>query len=66
MRKRWLSAALALAAAVSFANEREEKVRKDLSDFKGREGWIYNDLAKARAEAKKSGKPLFVVIRCIP
>ncbi|MCZ6787074.1 MAG: hypothetical protein O7E54_07900 [Planctomycetota bacterium] len=66
MRKWWLGAGIVLAAAVALANEREEKVRKDKSDFRGRKGWIYNDLPNARAAAKKSGKPLFVVIRCIP
>jgi len=30
-----------------------------------REGaWILNDLSAAQAEAKKTGKPIFVVFRC--
>jgi hypothetical protein len=30
-----------------------------------REGaWILNDLPAAQAEAKKTGKPIFVVFRC--
>ena len=29
-------------------------------------GWVYNDLSKGFAEAKRTGKPLFVVIRCPP
>ena len=67
MRNGWLGAGIVvLTAAVSLANDREEKVRKDKTDFSGLDGWIYNDLPKARAAAKKSGKPLFVVIRCIP
>jgi len=28
--------------------------------------WIYNDLPKGFAEAKRTDKPLFVVIRCPP
>jgi len=28
--------------------------------------WLYNDLPKGFAEAKRTGKPLFVVIRCPP
>ena len=28
--------------------------------------WIYNDLAAARAEAKRANKPLFVTFRCVP
>ena len=66
MRNGWLGAWIILAAAVALANDRQEKVRKDKSDFRGLDGWIYNDLPKARAAAKKSGKPMFVVIRCIP
>ena len=66
MRKWWLGAGIVVAATVSLANDREDKVRKDKTNFRDREGWIYNDLSKARAEAKRSGKPLFVVIRCIP
>jgi hypothetical protein len=26
--------------------------------------WIMNDLAAAQAEARKTGKPIFVTIRC--
>ena len=29
-------------------------------------GWIYNDLPAGFAEARKTGKPLLVVIRCPP
>src|SRR5581483_4583663 len=28
--------------------------------------WIYNDLPKGLAEAKATGKPLLVILRCIP
>src|SRR5262249_39830635 len=28
--------------------------------------WIYNDLPKAFAEARRTGKPILVVLRCIP
>ena len=28
--------------------------------------WVYNSLPKGFAEAKRTGKPLFVVIRCPP
>lgn len=27
-------------------------------------GWIMNDLAAARAEARQTGKPIMVTIRC--
>ncbi len=28
--------------------------------------WIYNDLNAAQAEARRSGKPIFVTFRCVP
>ena len=33
---------------------------------RGQDQWIYNDLAKARAEARRTGKPIFVTFRCVP
>ena len=32
----------------------------------GADGWIYNDIARGFAEAKRTGKPLFITFRCIP
>jgi hypothetical protein len=37
-----------------------------LKDIEVAEHWIYDDLPKAVAEAKQSGKPLLVVLRCVP
>ena len=45
---------------------RDEMVRKDRADLEGDPVWTYNDLDAGLAEAKRSGKPLFVVLRCIP
>lgn len=47
-------------------NAREAKVRADKAEIEKDESWVYNDFAKATAEAQKSGKPLLVVLRCIP
>jgi len=47
-------------------NAREAKVRADKAEVEKDESWVYNDFAKATAEAQKSGKPLLVVLRCIP
>jgi serine protease Do len=45
---------------------REEKLRDDRAKH-GNDGlWIYNDLPKAFEIAKKNGKPILVVLRCIP
>ncbi|MBC7874461.1 MAG: thioredoxin family protein, partial [Ferruginibacter sp.] len=58
-----LLAALAPAAA---QNPREKKVRDDRVKVEADGFWIYNDLPKATAEAKRTGKPLVVALRCIP
>ena len=51
---------------IGFAQSREQKVRGDKSKFEAAGFWIYNDLAKGYAEAKQTGRPLLVVLRCIP
>lgn len=48
------------------AQDRETKVRNDRKNVEEAGRWIYNDLPKGIAEAKKSGKPLLVIFRCIP
>lgn len=45
---------------------RDQQVREDRAKVEADGFWIYNDLPKAFAEAKKSGKPILVVLRCIP
>src|SRR4051812_41115274 len=45
---------------------REQKVRADRKKVEAQGLWIYNDLAKGFAEARRTGKPLLVVLRCIP
>jgi serine protease Do len=45
---------------------REEKVRNDKAKVEAQGYWIYNDLPRAVAEAKKSGKPIIAVLRCLP
>lgn len=68
---RWLvslSFVLALAFPLTaFAqNPRDQKVRADREKVESEGFWIYNDMTKGLAEAKKSGKPMLVVLRCIP
>ncbi|HVK11861.1 MAG TPA: Trx7/PDZ domain-containing (seleno)protein [Gemmataceae bacterium] len=66
---RSLSASVALLIAlapVAAQNPREKKVRDDRVKVEADGFWIYNDYPKAVAEAKKSGKPLVVALRCIP
>ncbi|MFO0978683.1 MAG: Trx7/PDZ domain-containing (seleno)protein [Planctomycetaceae bacterium] len=45
---------------------REQKVREDLKKVTEEGFWIYNDLPKAFEQAKATGKPIVVVLRCIP
>lgn len=57
---------VAIVTSAAAAPTREEKVRADKAKVEAAGFWIYNDLPKAFAEAKKSGKPMVVVLRCIP
>ncbi len=57
---------LLLPFAMCVAQEREIKVRGDKTRIEGAGYWIYNDLPRGIDEAKKSGKPLLVVFRCVP
>ena len=56
---------LPLPCAVVAQAADEAKQQQDRKLAEGH-GWIYNDLPAATVEAKKAGKPLFVVIRCPP
>src|SRR5688572_12852178 len=64
------SAAIGLALSVStFAEtvkDREGAVRQDRAAMEKDERWIYNDWQRGFAEAKRAGKPLLVVLRCVP
>jgi len=48
------------------AQTREEKVREDRRKVEAEGFWIYNNLPLAFETAKKNGKPILVVLRCIP
>jgi len=67
------SAALAALAAVvcqlpAAAQQptREQKVLRDREKVEAQGFWIYNDLQAGLAQAKQTGKPLLVVLRCVP
>src|SRR5207253_584762 len=70
--KTWVSllaiavAALAMPSRGETVKDREGAVRKDRSalEYDGR--WIYNDFRVGFAKAKQTGKPLLVVLRCVP
>ena len=41
-------------------------MRKDRAILENDARWIYNDLQRGFAEARLTGKPLLVVLRCVP
>jgi len=53
-------------ASITAAEDRKERVLNDRKEVETSGNWIYNDLPKGVAEAARTGKPLMVVIRCIP
>ncbi len=55
-----------LIAATASAQSREDKVRDDKKKVEADGKWIYNDVPKAFAEAKRTGKPIVAVLRCLP
>lgn len=70
MRRWWIGASLPLLVlllgAFAFQNPREMKVRGDRQKVEAQGFWIYNDLNKGFAEARRTNKPVLVVFRCIP
>jgi len=64
-----LSLILALitpAALAETVKDRPAAVRDDKAAMEKNARWLYNDIDQGFAEAKKSGKPLLVVLRCVP
>lgn len=57
---------LAATGGAAIAQTREEKVREDRRKVEAEGFWIYNNLPAALAKGKETGKPLLVVLRCIP
>lgn len=51
---------------VSAALSRDQMVLNDRDDVLGGGKWIYNDFTKGLDEARRTGKPLLVVLRCVP
>lgn len=61
-----VSLLLLLPAAAEAVKDREGAVRKDKATMENDTRWLYNDIDAAFAAAEKSGKPLLVVLRCVP
>jgi len=58
--------ALSIFACAETVPDREGAVRKDRATMEKGTRWIYNDVDAGFAEAKRTGKPLLVVLRCVP
>ncbi|MFN9201246.1 MAG: thioredoxin family protein, partial [Planctomycetaceae bacterium] len=70
---RWIPAVtlLAMLAAVPPAHAqtkptRQQKVLADRDKVLSEGFWIYNDLERGLAEARQTGRPLLVALRCLP
>jgi serine protease Do len=56
----------ATGAMAETVKDREGAVRKDKAAMESDARWAYNDLDRAFAEGKRTGKPVLVVLRCVP
>ncbi len=64
-----LPLAVSLLVAPLFAEtvkDREGAVRQDKATMENDPRWMYNDVRSGFAQAKRTGKPLLVVLRCVP
>lgn len=52
-------------AGTAAAQPGPDELRKKLGDLELVGKWFYDDLDGAEAEAKKTGKPLLIVFRCV-
>src|SRR3954447_18389935 len=63
------TAAALLLSSICIAEtvkDREGAVRSDRASLENDPHWIYNDFERGFAEARATGKPLLVVLRCVP
>ena len=65
-RIRFWTAVLVLGLASTLAAKEDEALKEALEDHLVHADWIYDDVDKGFAEAKKTGKPLLVSFRCVP
>jgi hypothetical protein len=59
-------AVITMSSVPAYSQTREEKVRADRKKVEQEGFWIYNNLPEAFRQAKQTGKPILVVLRCIP
>ncbi|OYP35998.1 Trx7/PDZ domain-containing (seleno)protein [Rhodopirellula sp. MGV] len=62
-----LGIAVGLAVpSTTLANDREQAVRSDKQRVEAEGFWMYNDIPVAIEKARQTGKPIVVVLRCLP
>ena len=63
----FLSAVLLLLNGIGAgaAEDRRARVLNDRGEVMSAGSWIYNDLPRGWEEARRTGKPLLVVLRCV-
>ncbi len=61
-----LGAAFLVSAAAETVKDREGAVRGDKAKLEHDQRWNYNEIETGFALAKSTGKPLLVVLRCVP
>ena len=57
---------LGLLVAALLPVQDKERLRAALGDTAPEGAWVYDDFQAGVAEAARSGKPLMVVLRCVP
>ncbi len=62
----FLACALAAPAAPPAQDSPKEKLKATLKDNDPAGEWFYDDIHGALSQARKSSKPLLVVLRCVP
>lgn len=55
-----------LTGEAETVKDREGAVRGDRAKMQDNNRWIYNDVKQGFAVAKETGKPMMVVLRCVP
>ncbi len=66
VRLGWISVILLGMVQAATVKDREGAVRGDRAAMEQDSRWLYNDVERGFAEAKRTGKPLLVVLRCVP
>src|SRR6266496_6642261 len=63
----WLAVSACVSSSLAAdVKTRDAAVRNDRAVVGSGSRWIYNDFQRGFAEAKRTGKPLLVVLRCVP